>query len=346
MNDYKNILIVRTDRIGDVVLTTPVIRALRKHFPSARITMLVAQATRDLVEGNPSLSEVLVDDRAGLHRGPRGFLKLVSTVRNKAFDCAIIFHTKRRTNLLCFLAGIPDRVGYANNKFGFLLTRPLTDTRHLGEKHESEYCLDVLRAMGIGGEGAPEFYLPLQKSAEEWVEQFLRIQKIERRDLIAIHPGASCPTKQWTSKRFAELMAELRQRYGSQFVLIGADNIKPVCAEIAAKVPFPVIDLAGKTSVGQTVSLLKRCRLLISNDSGPVHLADALGTPVISIFTRDQPGINPERWQPLGARSRTVVTPFRGQMSFAHKHQVSQEYLELIPAKAVLEAVDGLFKLC
>src|SRR5204862_1681706 len=106
-------------------------------------------------------------------------------------------------------------------------------------------------------------------------------------------------------------------------------------AEIVSKVKFPVIDLTGKTTVSQTASLLKRCQLLVSNDSGPVHLADALGTPVVSIFTRNQPGINPERWKPVGKSSRTVVTPFKGEISFANKNQVTSEYLELIPAQQV-----------
>lgn len=345
MKKYKNILIVRTDRIGDVVLTTPVIRALRRSLPDAAITMLVTPATSELVRGNFHLNEVLVDDRTGLHKGTLGFLKLVGLIRRKSFDTAIVFHTKRRTNLLCFLAGIPERIGYANNKLGFLLTRPLTDRRHLGRKHESEYCLDVLRAMGITCDKT-EFYIPVQQHAEEWAEYFLTTNNIDRKNLIVIHPGASCPTKQWSTGRFAELMIQLRERYGSQFVLVGAANIKETADEIMAKVKFSVLNLTGITTVSQTVSLLKRCRLLISNDSGPVHLADALGTPVISIFTRNQPGINPERWQPLGKNSRTVITPFQGEMSFADKNTVSQEYLELIPVQPVLEAVDSIFKLC
>ena len=118
-DNYRNILIVRTDRIGDVVLTTPAIEALRKAFPQARISILVTPVTRELVEGNPYLDEVLIDDRKGRHGGVFGFFNLVKTLRKRQFDLAIILHTKKRTNSLCFLAGIPHRVGYKNNKFGF-----------------------------------------------------------------------------------------------------------------------------------------------------------------------------------------------------------------------------------
>ena len=152
----RRILVVRTDRIGDVVLTTPAIRALRQAYPEAHIAILVAKSTQALVDGNPDLNDVLVDDRRGRHQG-LGFWRLVSEVRRKRFDLAVIFHTKRRTNLLCFFAGIPERIGYKNDKFGFLLTEQIPDDRPAGTKHESEYCLDMLRPLGgspAGGAGA------------------------------------------------------------------------------------------------------------------------------------------------------------------------------------------------
>ena len=177
--------------------------------------------------------------------------------------------------------------------------------------------------------------------------RFLQRQKnINPKNLIVIHPGASDPTKEWPAHRFAELMNRLQEKYGSQFVIIGAQNNQKIVAQILSQVKCPVLNLTGKTTISQLVSLLKRCRLLISNDSGPVHVADALGIPVISIFTRNQPGINPERWQPLGKNSRVIVTPFKGEMSFAHKNPASSEYLELISTQQVLEAVDAIFKLC
>ncbi|MBZ0166549.1 MAG: glycosyltransferase family 9 protein, partial [Candidatus Omnitrophica bacterium] len=144
MNTFHNILIVRTDRIGDVVLTTPAIRAVKNKFPQSRLTVLVSPLTYDLIHGLPWIDEIMVDDRAGLNKGIMGFCHLVHSMRYKKFDLAVVFHTKRRTNLACFLAGIPYRMGYKNNKYGFLLNHPVPDERHTGQKHESEYCLDLL----------------------------------------------------------------------------------------------------------------------------------------------------------------------------------------------------------
>ncbi len=337
MKSFKNILVVRTDRIGDVVLTSPAFKELRGAFPYAKITALVVPSTKELVEGNPNIDQVLVDDRKNDHKGILGFWRLVSILREKRFDCAIIFHTKRRANALCFLAGIPYRAGYRNNKWGFLLTDPAADRRHEGIKHESQYCLDVVRHLGVTV-GSGELFLPLQKGSEEWAEHWLKEQKILLLSdkLIAIHPGASGPEKQWVKSGFAQVIQHLTDKYSAKVVLIGAPEIQPVAREIQMLAQRPVWDLTGKTTIGQLTSLLKRCKFLVSNDSGPVHVADAVGTPVISIFTRNQPGINSVRWRPLSGRGR-VLSPAL---------QKAGAPPENVPVQDVLEAVDALFKLC
>ena len=162
MEPFKNILVVRTDRMGDVVLTTPAVKALREHFPQAHLTMLVTKNTKDIVVGNKFLDGIIAEDRQGEHRGFWGTLKLINLLRRKKFDLAIVYHTKRRTNYICFLAGIPRRIGYKNDKFGFLLTDPLKDARHLGLKHEAQYCLDVLKEVGIDSKKI-DFLIPNSK---------------------------------------------------------------------------------------------------------------------------------------------------------------------------------------
>ena len=310
--NFSRILVVRTDRIGDVVLTTPFIKALRRAFPAAYIAILVTPATKDLVNGNPYLDEVLVDDRAGRHKGVLGALRLAREIRRGNFDTAFILHTKRRYNFACFLAGVPARIGYRNDKMGFLLTHPLKDVRHLGEKHESEYCLDVLKGVGIPAEteDALGMLVPVRKDADIWVLDWLDSQGIRAGELIAIHPGASDPAKCWPAASFAGLISRLTDRYDLKIVLIGGPQTAAIAAEILRLCPKPVLDLTGRTSVAQSVALLSRCRLLISNDSGPVHLAAGVGTFVISLFLRDQPGINPKRWKPLGPKGFFLSTDF------------------------------------
>ena len=342
--EFKNILIVRTDRIGDVVLTTPAIQALREAYPAAKISILVNPVTKDLVTGNSYLDEVFIDDREREHKG-KGFLKLVSTLRKKKFDLAIIFHTKRRANLLCFLAGIPRRVGYKNNKLGFLLTHPIEDKRHLGEKHEAQYCLDVLRHLGVETNHF-EISIPIQRKAEQWLKEFEQNNQIKASDqMIAVHAGASDPSKRWPEARFAEMIDILMKCYPVKVVLIGGADIKEISEKILSLVSRPILDLTGKTSVGELAALLKRCALLISNDSGPVHVAAGVGTPVVSIFTRNHLGINPERWRPLGEKCR-VVSVMAAPWGLSADEPPTSHKFQPIPVQEVFEAVDAIFKLC
>ncbi len=346
MKDFKNILLIRSDRIGDVILTTPSIRAMRETYPHARISLFVCPATKDCVQGNPYLDDVLVDDRHNSHKGLAGFVTLVRFLRGKKFDLAVNFIPKKRTNLLCFLAGIPHRLGYDNNKFGFLLTQRIFDDRPLGIKHEARYCLDLLKPLGVNF-SSMELFFPVSTETQAWARQCLDENGIDTsKPLVAVHPGASCPTKKWPAKRFAQLINKLQQQHSFSFVIIGARDNAKTAQEILALLDAPVLDLTGKTSVARLAGLLKQCHLLISNDSGPVHIADALGVPVVSIFTRNQPGINPERWGPLGAKSRIVAPPVQEGISFAKGEVTDPKYLEVVQTQDVLEAVDAIFKLC
>jgi heptosyltransferase II len=341
---FQNILIVRTDRIGDVVLTTPAIKALREAYPAARISVLVTPVTVDLVKGNPYIDEILVDDRSRHHKGLFGSLRLAREIRLKKFDLAILFHTKRRYNLACYTARIPCRLGYKNKKFGFLLTHPVKDVRNSGAKHEAEYCMDVLKAIGIEGEDL-DIFVPLQKEAEAWALGWMQENNIRSNEFIAIHPGASDLTKCWPTANFALLMDRLAERYALKIILIGSPQTMPVAGEILRQShdPSKFMDLTGKTSLAQMVSLLRRTRLLISNDSGPVHVAAGLGTSVISLFLRDQPGINAGRWKPLGPKSFILSNKPGEEIKLDKKGSVMAGQPGSISVDSVLELTEQIF---
>ncbi len=297
---FHNILVVRTDRIGDVVLTIPAVRALKKAFPQARISMWVASSTRELVEGLPFVDEVLVEDRT---KGWAGYREFLTRLRSKKFDLAVNYHTKRRTNLSCFLAGIPGRLGFRNNKFGWLLNLPVQDRRHLGERHEAEYCLDLLRAVGVKSADT-SLELPPMPQAEAWVSGLLRDKRLSGVPLIAFHPDANSPSKCWPAESFARLADRLAQSLHARILLVGGGSARRAAGDILSQVTGEApVDLTGSTTVAQMAALFRHCQLVISNDSGPVHVAAAAGVPVISLFLRSQPGINPKRWRPLGAKS-------------------------------------------
>jgi len=149
--------------------------------------------------------------------------------------------------------------------------------------------------------------MPIRQESEEWVDALFLSEKINPNDkLLGIHPAASCSSKIWPVERFAQLADRLSGVYGFKvLVFSGPKDIKLV-DEFVKKMNGNAVNLAGKTSISQLASVLRRCRLFISNDSGPVHIATAVGTPVISIFGRNQKGLSPRRWGPLGSSDRVL----------------------------------------
>lgn len=362
-----NILVIRTDRIGDIILTTPVFQEIRRIYPGAKITVLVSSLTKDLIQGNPFVDEVLVDERSGRHKGIGGFFSLAFDLRSRKFDLAIVYHTKKRTNALGFIAGIPVRVGYKNNKYGFLLTHPVEDIRIQGMLHESQYCLKVLDSLpGVTARSEPislesigdHLYVSRDRDSDAWADILFEKKGIEKNPyVIAIHPGASDKEKTCSPEFFAEVSEGLIHRYNAAIIIVGARNVKDDAAairiHIQEKYRKSVVDLVGETSLDQLVSLLRKTSLLISNDSGPVHVAAALKTRVISLFVRNEPGINPERWHPLGKFSRYLAVPANRDADKVQDVRKSlflsglknPEWQEFITKDRILEEVDSLFKL-
>jgi len=204
-----------------------------------------------------------------------------------------------------YFAGIPHRIGY-NRKLGALLSHKIPHQKQHGQKHESAYTLELLESIGIKVQEYATT-IPLRLEAERWAEGFLKDSGVSSSDrLLALHPGASCPSKIWPQERFAQVADILAQRHGFKVVVVSGPKEITLAHSLLSQLKSPALDLAGKTSVSQLASILKRCQLLISNDSGPVHVASAVGTPVVSIFGRKQKGLGPRRWGPVGKRDRVL----------------------------------------
>ena len=296
----KRILVIRLDRIGDVVLSTPVVSALRAAFPHAFIAMMVRPACRDVIEGHPALNEVILYEKETAHRSVRDTIRFARRLRRHQFDTALVLHPSNRSHWIPWLAGISVRIGY-DRKCGWLLTHRRPHHKQEGEKHEAVYTLELLEAFGItGAPVAPT--VAIQPAAAARVETFLREASVAPTDrVVAIHPSASCVSKRWMPERFAQVADRLADKQRVRVCLIaGPDDVRYAEA-VQQRMQQPAINAAGRLSIGELAALLKRCRLLISNDSGPVHVAAAVGTPVVDIFGRNQAGLSPQRWGPLGA---------------------------------------------
>ena len=341
--NFQRILIVRTDRIGDVLLSTPAIKALRDAYPHAFMSMIVSPYAKEIVEGNPYLDEVLIYDKDKKHKNWMASKAFAAELKKKQFDLAVILHPTNRMHLVTFFAGIPKRVGY-DRKMGFLLTDKVKHTKHLGQKHEAEYALDLARHLGIEPKNK-DLYMPLKKDSEIWADSLLKENGITQNNrLIVINPTASCPSKIWPAQSFAELANRLILEYQAKIALISSAKDATLAQSVMRNINSLVIDLAGKTSISQLASLLKRAQLFISNDSGPVHIASAVGTPVISIFGRNQKGLGPQRWGPVGKRDIFLHKPAGCIECLAHNCVKEFACLKAINVDDVLKAVDSILK--
>lgn len=342
-NSFKRILIVRTDRIGDVILSTPVIKALRDNFPCAYIAMMVSPYAKDIVEGNPYLDQVIIYDKDGKHRSWLRSMKFSQRLNKKRFDLAVILHPTNRVHLITFLAGIPKRLGF-DKKLGFLLTDRIKHTKQSGQKHESEYSLDLVRHLGIQAQDK-NLFIPIRAESEKWAKGYLKQEGIKENDLLlAIHPGASCPSKIWPTERFAEAADRLIEKYGFRALIVSGPKDINLAKGLIKHMHHRAIDLSGKTSVSQLASLLKRSSLFISNDSGPVHIATALGVPVISIFGRSQSGLSPKRWGPIGEKDKIIHKEVGCIECLAHNCRREFACLKAITVDDVMVAADSIMK--
>jgi len=342
----KRILITRTDRIGDVVLSLPAIKAVRQAFPDAYIAVMVQPRIDDILKGNPYINEVIVYDKNKAHKGFFKNLGFIKWLKGKKFNIVINLHSTKRVNLLCYLAGIPKRLGYARGKADFLLTDRVEDKKRLGEKHEAEYSLDILRHIGINPELSNP-YIYVQDKDKKSAERILKTLGIESLDSFAIlHPGASCASKMWPLENFARLGDILAVDLGIKVMI----NLAPGQAYLGKKVSDMMknkpIFFCDQTTLGELAALFKRASLVISNDSGPVHVAAGVNTPVVSIFGRNQKGLSPVRWRPLGDKAITIHKDVGCADCLAHDCKNGFLCLKAISPEEVFEKAKNLLEKC
>ena len=333
----KRVLIVRLDRLGDVLLSTPVIKAVREVVPDGYIAFMVRRYAKEILEGNPDLDEVIVYDKEGREKNLPRNLKFIASLRRKKFDIALILHPTTRTHLIVSAAGIPDRVGY-NKKMGFLLTKRIADTKHYGLKHETDYVLDILRHTGLEPKDKT-LYMPVNIRSERRMEDILKENGMSGGSVcVAINPGASCASKRWKAEKFAEVGNALIEKYGVKVVVLSGEADKELGDKVSALLNEKCLNLSGKTSVADIASVLRRVKLFISNDSGPVHISCAVGTPVVAIFGRSDRGLSPKRWGPTGKRDVVLHKDVGCDECLAHNCKLGFKCLEAVTVDSVLAA--------
>jgi lipopolysaccharide heptosyltransferase II len=304
--DFKNIkrlLIRSTNWIGDAVMTTPAVRAIRKGFPNAHISLLAKPWVAPVFENSEHIDRLLTYDGERRHKGFFGKFRLARDLKKYYFDAAILLQNAFEAALISFLAGIRLRIGYDTDARRLLLTHAVPCTNEIRTKHQTEYYLNILRGIGIDNDNR-DLYLKLNQRDRSRAEKILLQKHLSLDDkIIGINPGATYgPAKQWPADRYARLADRMLSFPGVRIIIFGGPGDKALGQKISGKMRHQPVDLSGKTSLGEAMALIERCDLFITNDSGLMHVAAALDIPLVAVFG----STNPVATGPIGRNSHVV----------------------------------------
>jgi heptosyltransferase I len=282
----RRIALIKPSALGDIVHALPVLSALRQRFPSASITWVVNSTYEPLLAGHPDLTDTLAFDRGAFQHGVRrslaSALGFAAALRRRRFDLVIDLQGLLRTGLMCLATGAPRRVGFANAREGsrYFYTQkvrvPDADRIHAVDRYWR-----VAEALGAGN-GPKHFRVPLQPAAVEWAKAELAALP---RPWLAVAVGARWITKRWPPAHFAELLRRAQSRFGGSCVFVGTASDTAATRAVIGALRGPTRDFTGCTTLPCLAALLSQCDVMIANDTGPLHLAAALGRPCVAPYT-------------------------------------------------------------
>jgi heptosyltransferase-2 len=334
VTEAPRVLVIQTAFLGDVVLTTPLFRALKSRWRGAFVAALVIPETAAILAGLATVDDVIAYDKRG--GGWREFRRVARKVREGKFDVVVSPHRSARSAALARLAGAPRRLGYRESAWPFLYTDRVARPP---ERHETDRLLALAETLGIEGtDPRPEVALSAREREEARAAA-------GGKPFAVLSPSSAWPTKRWRPEGFAAVGEYLRGR-GLGVVITGTEAEREVCAAVAATLGSAARDLAGRTTPRELAALVAEAAVVVANDSAPVHLASAFDTPTVAVFGATVPA---QGFGPLASRSRVAEVEgltcrpcgAHGGRKCPHKH--FRCMLELPPA-AVIAAVEAVLE--
>lgn len=301
----NRIALVKPSALGDIVHTLPLLEALRIRFPQAHLTWVVNRSFAPLIQGHPCLDAVLVFDRSSLRGGLLAAsaytYSFAKQLRRQRFDLVLDLQGLLRSGLMTLFTGSPRRVGFANAREG--ATFAYTDhvaAPPLRQQHAIERNWLLAEAFGVG-HLPKRFRLPENTQANEWA--MLQLKSLPRPWLI-LGVGARWQTKRWSPEHFAAIASRAQSTFGGSILFIGSPDESDISREVRSALRGPTCDFVGRTTLPQLTALLRRADAMIANDTGPLHLAAAVGCPVVAPYTCTRAALH----GPVGVEAQTVET--------------------------------------
>jgi len=299
----RRIMIRSTNWIGDAIMTTPAIRAIRNNFPHAHITLLAKPWVVPVFQYSPHIDHIMQYDANGCHSGIKGKIQLIKDIKKHHFDTAILLQNAIEAAILSFFAGINRRVGFNTDARGLLLTHAVPISKSIKRIHQTRYYVQMLESAGIPNAGLD---LELFIGTADRISAYRFLQNINAAPgirWIGMNPSATYGTaKQWFPKRFAQLADRIAKEYHAGILIFGGPGDKQLGDQVIEMMATPAINLAGQTTLGMAMALIQQCHAFVTNDSGLMHIACALQTPLIAIFG----STNPITTGPIGKNAHIV----------------------------------------
>lgn len=295
----RKVLVLQTAFPGDVVLATPLARGIKEAVPEADVHFLVIPQSAILLKNNPFIKKVWVYDKRGRDRGVGSFISLIRQIRNAHFDTAVVPHRSLRSAILVWAAKIPCRVGFRKSAGACLFTDVVSYPTQI---HEVDRNFQLLQALGVERAVSDPELFPGPEELEI-VDQFLMKAGIDRdQKCIAMAPGSIWPTKRWPPESFARVAHKLWEDKQILSILVGGEK-DAVLGDQILRMTQGVVSAMGRLSLLESAELIRRCCAILTNDSAPLHLGAAMGTPVVAIFGPTVPAFG---FGPYGEGHRVV----------------------------------------
>ncbi len=337
-------MLVRTDRIGDVILTTPAINFLRLKFPEARIFFLTREYTAPILKHYRFLDEILIYRPEEEHRGIRGHLKLARQLAEKKIDLAFLFYPQATLALSLFMAKIRYRIGTGYRWYSFLLNHKIYEHRKYGRRHELEYNLILLRDF-LPEIPKPEeihFHFVIDQQLQTIKSQALRERGI-RSEYLIIHPGSGGSAPTLPPKMYQKILTHVTQKTDLDILLIGDSSEAQLIEEIAGRNGSSKIHtISGAWNLETYMAVISGSRLFISNSTGPLHIARALEIPLIAFYCPATP-CSPRRWGPYYRRDSVLLPDIEPCKSCNSEKCPYGNCLELISWERIQALLDQQF---
>jgi len=296
----NNILIIRTDRIGDVILSLPLAALIKKHFPKCKVSFLLKEYTKDLVSDHPYIDDVLILKE---YNGKIPIFTNVNRLKSKYFDASIIVYPTFITALIIYLSRIKFRIGSGYRWYSFLFNKRIYEHRKYAEKHELEFNVSLLQIFGIRESISPmnvEFNIGINNAKLEKVKNLLTESGVDlNRKLVIAHPGSSGSAIDLPPEKFSRLVKNLTKLENTTLIITGSADETDICTTVALE--SNVINYAGQFDLSELTALISLCDVFISNSTGPIHIAVALGIFVVGFYPKIQ-ACSPERWGPYTSK--------------------------------------------